>query len=117
MVALRTSPSEPVYKDFLKRILRVDAAAKRLCPVDTGRLRASIRWRILPQTHQLLGFVGTDTNYALFVHNGTSGGQIITPKNKQALFWPGAEHPVGSVVRGATHAQPFLSEALPAAAG
>lgn len=113
--ALKTSPTEPVYKDLLRRVLRVDAAAKRLCPVDTGRLRQSIRWAIVPNVGyagSLVGYVGTDVKYAGFVHDGTRGGQIIRPVNKRALFWKGARHPVGSVVRGQTRPQPFLRDAL-----
>lgn len=115
MLALKTSPSEPVYQDLQRRVLRVDAAAKALCPVDTGRLRGSIRWRIEATPDELIGYIGTDVKYAPFVHEGTAGGTIIRPVNKQALFWKGAAHPVASVTRGATRAQPFLRDALSAA--
>lgn len=113
--ALKTSPREGIYKDLLRRVLKVDALAKRLCPVDTGRLRASIRWTVAAHDDQIVGRVGTDVNYAVFVHEGTTGGQIIRPVNKQAMFWKGADHPVGSVTRGAIRAQPFLRDALRAA--
>lgn len=46
-----------------------EGAAKRLCPVDTGRLRNSI-------THALSGedsvTIGTNVEYAIYVHEGTS---------------------------------------------
>jgi hypothetical protein len=116
ILALKISPTEPVYKDLLRRVLRVDAAAKALCPVDTGRLRASIKWAIEAVGGALVGFIGTDVNYAKFVHGGTKGGTIIRPVHKRALYWAGADHPVASVVRGATRAQPFLADALRAAA-
>ena len=50
--------------------LVAEGAAKRLCPVDTGRLRNSI-------THALRGddsvAIGTNVSYALFVHEGVHG--------------------------------------------
>ena len=49
--------------------LVAEGAAKRLCPVDTGRLRNSI-------THALMGddsvAIGTNVEYAIYVHEGTS---------------------------------------------
>lgn len=49
--------------------LVAEAAAKKLCPVDTGRLRNSI-------THALSGddtvAIGTNVEYAIYVHEGTS---------------------------------------------
>lgn len=49
--------------------LVAEGAAKRLCPVDTGRLRNSI-------THALVSResveVGTNVEYAIYVHEGTS---------------------------------------------
>lgn len=45
--------------------LVAEGAAKRICPVDTGRLRNSI-------THALMGndsvAIGTNVEYALYVH-------------------------------------------------
>lgn len=48
--------------------IRVDAEAKKKCPVDTGNLRASI-------SMEIDGFeaeVGTNVEYASFVEYGTS---------------------------------------------
>lgn len=49
--------------------LVAEGAAKRICPVDTGRLRNSI-------THALVGddsvAIGTNVEYAPYVHEGTS---------------------------------------------
>jgi hypothetical protein len=53
--------------------LKVHNDAKRLCPVDKGRLRSSIQvTRPVPRgADQLVVRVGTNVRYALFVHNGT----------------------------------------------
>lgn len=42
--------------------------AKRECPVDTGRLQGSITYAVDGQK----GAVGTNVEYAPYVHNGTS---------------------------------------------
>lgn len=49
-------------------VLRVEGVAKRICPVDTGRLRASISSRVEPGP---VGVVGTNVEYAPYVELGT----------------------------------------------
>lgn len=54
------------------RGLRVRNRAKRLCPVDTGRLRSSIV--VTPpykRATEIIVSIGTNVEYAIFVHNGT----------------------------------------------
>lgn len=61
----------------------VEDKAKQLCPVDTGRLRASIQHRILPE--ELAVVIGTNVPYAKYVefmypvnapHPGRETGQM-----------------------------------------
>lgn len=47
----------------------VERFAKQLTPVDTGRLRASIHYS--PADLFLTSIVSTNTDYAVFVHEGT----------------------------------------------
>lgn len=68
---LLSSPAGPVAKDLARRAVRVDAAAKRLCPVDTGRLRSSIGWRLAADSLGLLALIGTNVHYAPHVEYGT----------------------------------------------
>lgn len=88
--------------------------AKVLAPVDTGRLRASIR----VERRSFLGFrnrwiIGSDVSYAPFVNDGTRP-HIIRPKNAQALrFRVGGRVVFAKVVRHpGTRARPFLDRAL-----
>ena len=65
-----TSAMKSAVEAALEEIgLVAEGAAKRLCPVDTGRLRNSI-------THALMGddsvAIGTNVEYAIYVHEGTS---------------------------------------------
>lgn len=62
----------PVAKELLRLALRVERSAKRLCPVDTGRLRASITHQIAKDGQGLFARVGSNVEYAPFVEFGTS---------------------------------------------
>lgn len=62
----------PEARAFLTKLcLRVERAAKRYAPVDTGRLRASIGHKLTADTTGLLGVVGTTVHYAGYVELGT----------------------------------------------
>jgi len=84
-----------VAKNMLTRLLRVEAAAKKNLDtdprrIDTGHLRSSI-------THEFalgsswVGRVGTNVDYAPYVHDGTGiygpRHQLIRPVTKKALRW------------------------------
>jgi hypothetical protein len=93
---------------------RVVQRAKILAPVDTGRLRASIR----VERRSILGFrnrwtIGSDVDYAPMVHDGTRP-HIIRPKNAKALrFRVNGRVVYARVVRHpGTRARPFLDRAL-----
>lgn len=65
------SEEGPVGKEILRRTLQVERRAKGLCPVDTGRLRASITSRMGREASGLAGIVGTSVTYAAPVEFGT----------------------------------------------
>lgn len=73
--------------DLVKVGLRVQAVARSLCPVDTGRLRSSI---VMRKGRDGMGFyveVGTSVSYAAFVEFGTSrqpAKPFLTPAIAQA---------------------------------
>lgn len=68
---LLRSPGGPAGRDLAARLRRVEARAKVLCPVDTGRLRSSIRTTPIRATSTgLEGSVGTNVVYAAPVHEG-----------------------------------------------
>lgn len=77
--------------------------AKAEAPQKTGALRRSIR----PELGNLQAVIRPNIDYALFVHEGTKA-HTITPKNKQALFWQGALHPVKSVRHPGTKPNRFM---------
>lgn len=53
-----------------------EGAAKRLCPVDTGRLRNSITHAFVDD-HTIV--IGTNVEYAPYVHEGTASGRKGNP--------------------------------------
>lgn len=75
--------------------------------VRTGRLRNSISVKAFPDR----ALVGTNVKYAaIHQFGGKTGATVIRPKNKKALFWPGARHPVKMVRHPGSNipARPFL---------
>src|SRR3954465_15159118 len=68
---LLTGQSGPVYAEVHRRTLKVHAAAAQNCPVDTGRLRSSIRWAMIKDNRGLVGIVGSDVESAGYVEDGT----------------------------------------------
>lgn len=82
--------------------------ARNLVPKDTGRLAESLR----AEVHDKVLRVGSlDCNYAVDVEMGTMP-HFILPRNKKALYWPGADHPVAYVNHPGTRPQPYLRPSL-----
>lgn len=57
--------------------------------------------------------VGSNAPYAEIIVKG-SRPHVIEPRNKQALFWPGARHPVKRVHHPGTKPNTFMSDTLKA---
>lgn len=68
---LLSSANGPAAKAVLRAGVKVEAGAKRLCPVDTGRLRASITHRLETDGGDPVAYVGSNTAYAAYVEFGT----------------------------------------------
>lgn len=131
---LMAGPSGPVYRDIVRRTNGVLNAARRGCPVDEGRLRSSLAMEVRTSSDAVVGRVGTNVQYALYVHEGTgiyAGKGPIRPKTARVLAWPVKNNSGGGGVRrykaGATaqyafakqvrgiRGRPFLRNALEAA--
>lgn len=92
---------------------RVQNEARRLAPVDTGRLRSSIVSRAEDHGRTYDVTVGTNVNYAEFVENGTRR-HFIYPRNGQFLRfqWGGRTVYARVVDHPGTQPQPFLGPAM-----
>ena len=130
---LLSSPQGAVWADIQRRTNRVLNQARRNAPVDEGRLRASLAMEMRSANGRPIGRVGTNVEYAMYVHEGTgveAGRGYIVPVRARVLRWA-ATNNTGSGTRryrgGATQqfvyakrsrgvkARPFLRDALTAA--
>ena len=90
-------------------------SARKTAPVRTGALRDSVS---ATDAGELSGDVTYGAPYASFLHEGTGiygpRGKIIVirPKNKKALFWRGASHPVSVVRQKGIRPQGFVTKAI-----
>lgn len=66
------NPVGSLARDLEQRSVEVEAGAKRLCPVDTGRLRASISHELGRDPAGMYARIGTDVEYSIYVEVGTS---------------------------------------------
>jgi len=55
----------------MKSAFLIEGAAKKLSPVDTGRMRASIATSLGIADKGITSIVQTNVKYAIFVHDGT----------------------------------------------
>lgn len=121
-----------LVEDTCRRVLN---EAKRRCPVDEGRLRASLQSSVTVEAGpRVIGRVGTDVEYGVYVHFGTGlygpKRQLIRPVTAKAMTWiprtkgQGAKRGGRKTKRDTTrvfarytrgmHPNPFLVEALAA---
>ena len=92
-------------------VSEVEARATKYAPVKTSNLANSGTSDV--NEEGTIGIVKFTARYAGYVHEGTGlfgpHKTKIVPKNKKALYWPGAAHPVRAV-KG-MHGNPFLLRA------
>jgi hypothetical protein len=120
--ALLTDPDGAVAQDLLRRGRNVAYYARRFCPVNTGRLRASITTELVQYAGNIAVLVGTNVNYAMYQHEGTGiygphGTPIVPVRAKFLRFRPrgSSDFVFARQVRG-TPPTFFLRRALVAAA-
>jgi bacteriophage HK97-gp10 putative tail-component len=122
------SPAGPTAKALLSAGIRVESAVKRRCPVDRGRLRASIH-HVLAYSTQLVVLVGTPVQYAAWVERGTGlygphAHRIVPVRARVLVFTPRINRSTGALIprknrtkvfvkstRG-MRAQPFMAPGL-----
>ncbi len=86
--------------------LELSNELKIAAPVDTARLRSSIK--VFVEGDKLKIFM---VGYGLFVEFGTLP-HTIEPKDKKALSWKGAAHPVKKVQHPGTRPNNFIRRTL-----
>lgn len=76
-------------------------------PKRTGRTASTVAASISGGGSRVTGVFGSDSQVFEYLERGTRP-HIIRPRFKQALFWPGAEHPVRVVHHPGTAPQHIL---------
>lgn len=95
-------------------VLKIQSLAREKAPHRTGTLQRSIQ----AEYSDLHGEVKVIEKYGLFIEQGTGiyGPEHrmieIRPRNKKALFWPGAAYPVKLVRQKGQRARPFFQPAI-----
>jgi hypothetical protein len=110
---LLNSDQGDVAKYVLGKAIQVHNEAKKLCPVDTGRLRSSISFALGRDKRGIYGKVGSNVSYAKAIEFG-SDPYTIRAKNAKSLHFEidGKDVFVKSVRHPGVEAQPFLRPAL-----
>jgi HK97 gp10 family phage protein len=72
LTSLLAGRSGPAAYMLARKAVLVESAAKARCPVDTGRLRASITWALGGDSEGVYADIGTNVLYAPYVELGTS---------------------------------------------
>lgn len=108
---LLKAPGGMVSKDITKRTFRVYQWARIYGPRRTGNLVSKMEFDVRHGATGPRGRVTSKANYSMAVHEGARP-HVIVPRKKQALFWPGARHPVRRVHHPGNRSNPFLTKAL-----
>ena len=106
-VTLRELPDE--IKDDVRKVIKnsafnIEKNAKSSASVKTGHLRRSISTKMGDMEATIHT---SNLKYAPMVEFGTRP-HIIRAKNKKALYWKGASHPVKQVSHPGSKAKPYL---------
>ena len=110
-VMLRELPDE--IKDNVRKVVKnsafnIERNAKSSASVKTGHLRRSISTKMGDMEATIHT---SNLKYAPMVEFGTRP-HIIRAKNKKALYWKGATHPVKQVNHPGSKAKPYLIPAF-----
>lgn len=97
--AYRARLAREVPQIVMDGATRCTQTAQQRAPYKTGSLRRSIQMRILGTGHAIVGILGGPASAYARIQDrgGHTPPHTITAKHKQALSWPGAQHPVKAV--------------------
>lgn len=69
-----------------KACIMVEGVAKEKAPVDDGQLRQSITFEVDEKGNEIVGYVGSNVEYAPYVHQGT-GVYAINGDGRKEVPW------------------------------
>lgn len=112
MKKLRDVADEEQYREAIEKACRsVEYAAKQKAPRLTGALKASITHEIAEENGEIVGYVGTNIEYAPYQEFGT--GKFAENGNGRKTPWAYIDERTGDTIWTAGNKpQPFLRPAL-----
>ena len=107
----RSAIEQKLLEGMEKALLLIESDAKRNCPVQDGRLRSSITHTVTANEEEANGRVGTNVDYAPYVHEGT--GIYAKDGNGRKTGWVYTDPKTGERIftRG-QKPNPFLRDAM-----
>lgn len=95
-----------------KVAMKVEADAKKNCPADTGTLRQSITHTVEVEGDTVRGYVGSNLDYAPYVHQGT-GIYAVMGNGRKDVPWTFYDPKTGQYVSTkGIEPTPFLQDAV-----
>ena len=112
LIELSEKSRDNVQKAIKKSAFNIEANAKKNLAANKSVVTGHLRRSVATQMGDLEATIHTsNVKYAAIVEKG-SKAHIIRPKNKKALYWKGATHPVKQVNHPGSKAKPFLIPAF-----
>jgi HK97 gp10 family phage protein len=96
--------------------LFIEGEAKKNCPVDDGLLRASIGHYVEVDGMKATGYVGSNSQYSVFVHQGT-GIYALEGNGRKEVPWHYKNLEGNWHTTSGQKPQPFLQDAIDANMG
>lgn len=103
-------------KDAMQQVcLFIEGESKKLCPAgDTGNLRASITHDVEEEDEKIIGVVGSNLDYAPYVHQGT-GIFAKEGKGRKEVPWTYFDERTGEFKKTeGMEPRPFIQDAIDA---
>lgn len=94
--------------------LVVEADSKKNCPVNDGILRDSITHAVEEDGETVIGYIGSNVDYAPYVHQGT-GIYALMGNGRKEVPWTYYDEKTGEFVSTeGIHPTPFIQDAVEA---
>lgn len=94
-------------------IIETEAKRNAYWKDRTSHARQSMHSGVEGRGRDMVLYLSHGVKYGGALEEGTAP-HVIRPKNKKALFWPGAAHPVKKVNHPGTKAYPIIEDTLKA---
>ena len=112
LIELSEKSRDNVQKAVKKSAFNIEANAKKNLAANKSVVTGHLRRSIATKMGDLEATIHTsNVKYAVIVEKG-SKAHVIRPKNKKALYWKGATHPVKQVNHPGSKAKPYLEPAF-----